>query len=193
MGRWSLCDIWTACRGCRLRSVRHGCRGLFGQNHTPRSLALSHSDHTRWSLLNRPLSLGQKMRGYLTGFWPFTSVVEHASFQLIESGFACLRRRTRRLTPTCRSSPREHPAASRTIPNPAVHDKSLVLCAILLYRLHMLLQRLFIGLFLTLGILFQLTVNFTPVLRVTRFMWLLLPVWYVSFYEAEPDFARLSE
>lgn len=24
-------------------------------------------------------------------------------------------------------------------------------------------------------------------------MWLLLPVWYVSFYEAEPDFTRLSE
>lgn len=119
-------------------------------------------------------------------------MVEHASLQLVESGLACFRRRARRLAPGCGGPASKHPATARAIANPAIHNKRLVFCAVLLQRLHVLFQRLFVGLFLALRILLKFAVDFTPIARIARFVWLLFPVGYVSSYEAQPYFTRLS-
>jgi hypothetical protein len=43
-----------------------------------------------------------------------------------------------------------------------------------------------------LGLLFQLPVNFPPILGVFGFVWLAFPVWYITFDEMQPYLAVMT-
>jgi hypothetical protein len=133
------------------------------------------------------------MLRYVASFWALASVVKHATLQLVESSFACLRRCTRGLAPAAGSTASEHLTGASAVSESGFNDQCLVLCAVFLQRLHLLFEGLFIGLFLQLGIFLQFAVDLAPISGVARFMRLLLPVRNVPLDEAKPYLARLSE
>lgn len=133
------------------------------------------------------------MLWYVASLRAFATVIEHATLQLIEGGFASLRRCTRGLAPAAGSPAGEHLTGASTVSKSGFHNQCLVLCAVFLQRLHLLLEGLFVGLFLQFRIFLQFAVNFAPISRIARLVRLLLPVWNVALNEAEPNLARLSE